>query len=402
MNWINIVLGILLLLACVLFVLLSIKKGKWQGYRVVTSTVIALLLTLLYHHKLGQFIVLQLSSVEIELILIMEANGVSGLTMLKVLSDTMVGIASYIVAPILFIILFWVVYFVFKIYMIVKPLRFLGRLIPSRWFRTTPTFLQKIKISQKMKNLLCGVVSGLIVLAAVIFLPNASLFRESAAWIRLANIISTAVKENTAEPVLSNADFIVGQVFDTDFIAATDDERLELINRLIMHMALEFGLSTQDAQALVYHEKEKLIEEVPVILNIYNMLSAGLPGSESPAPQPPPDDAVEAFAPEDITVSDIEDLDAYITSLADNLYSLQASDVVVRIVIEQLVHTTIGNDTFVYPEEAPIPSTDEMKQLLSIMQEVVSEDKEIYAAIREVTANSLLPIGVINELQSYY
>jgi hypothetical protein len=380
------------MLAGTLFILLSLKKGKWQGFRVFTATVIALIITLLCRHKLGEFIVHRLSFVEIELITMMEQNGMGGLTMLKALSDTMTGIASYIVAPILFIILFWIVYLLFKIFLLKKPVFFIEKWIPKS--------LKELKLSPKLKSLLGGVFSFVIVLAAVIFSPSANLFSESGDWLRLVNIVSTAVGENTVEPLLSNADFIVGHVFETDFIVASDEERLELINRFVMSMARNYGFSDQEAQALQYAEKEKLLAEVPVLLSIYETVSSGL--SDTSTAVSPEEAAISIPSPEDMAGWDIADFDAYISSLTDNLYSLQASDTVIRIVIEELVHTAIGNDTFAYPAGVPTPSVEEMKKLLAIIQEVLSEKKDLYTAVREVTAEELLPIGVITELQSLY
>lgn len=347
----------------IIFALIGWQGGLFSGIRIFAFSVIAALLAFfispliskeIYHSKIMDNTVISVTDKAAEM-------GISGLAFNHTVDATIQRYLNVVTGPALFLLILIIIFIIWRI----------AKVYIYRNREPEP-------IKLKPAGLSLGIGAAIFITLFAIFAPKINLFKEARRVTYLLETVKPAITGDiNYSKLLSETPNILDTYFDTQLIAAGEEDRLELLYKTVEHLTQKEGYDAMRgiAASLRYTDRAAFENELIGAVNVINSFG---------------DDFVNNLIGGDMVkaVANIPDIS---TSVKD-LYTLNMRDGVVQAVMTLTLRAISGDNSYIYPKSIEINGTQaSFTEFLETIPVLTGDSAEAIRYFNKLKNSPLLP-----------
>lgn len=347
----------------IIFAVVGWRGGLYSGIRVFAFSVISVLLAFfisplisraVYHSELLDQTVISVTDKA-------AAMGISGLTFDRVIGATIQRYLNMVIAPVLFL-------------LILVILSIIWRIIKAYIYRKK----EQEPIKMKTQGLLLGIAGAIFITLFSIFAPKINLIKEAGRVTYLYQEAKPVIAGNADyKKLVSDAPKLVEHYFNTQLIAASEEDRLNLLYKTMVHLTQQekYNAMSGIAASLRYTDRAAFEIEIYSAVNAINSFG---------------EDFVNCMLKGDTAkaVANIPD----ISTAVNNLYTLNMYDGVVQAIMTLILRDVSEDNTYIYPKTIEISGTQaSFTQLLEAIPGLTGDRAEALRNFNKLKNSPLLP-----------
>lgn len=347
----------------IIFAIIGWRGGLFSGIRLLAFSVTAALLAFfispliskaVYHSQLLENTVISVTDKAAEM-------GISSQTFNSVMDSTIQRYLNMVIAPVLFILL-----------LVIMGITW--RIIKSNINRNKEQEL----IKMKSVGLLLGIAGAVFITLFSMFAPKINLFKEVERGKGLYELVEPIItEEGDYLKLLPDVPKLVDIYLNTQLIAASEEERLDLIYKTFMDLTMEekYNYLSGIAASLNYTNGEAFENEIDGAVNVFTLLGDKFLS-----------EMIEGNAVKALTyISDIN-------TVVNDIYTLNMRDGIVQVFMTMIIRDISDNDTYIYPKTIEISGTQEtFKELLEYLPGVNGDNEESMRNFNRIKNSPLIP-----------
>jgi len=355
----------------IIFGLTGWRGGLFSGLRIFIFTLSSILTAyfiaplisrLLYNSEKLDTLVLRITDAAADL-------GIRGLTFDRVLGTTLQRYMNMIIAPAVFLLMLTILSLT---WLILKAVR--------------KNKKGKVgTVEKKPLGLLLGITSAIFLTVFSIFIPKINLIKEARHVTYLYDIVLPILNGSIEyDTLLSDVPGIVDVYFETQIIAASEKERLDLLHKTLVHMTeqSDYDALQRISASLPYTDRTAFENELNGILQVIEAFGS---------------DFINYMADSDIkeAVTNINDIDLAVS----NMYALSMRDSIVQTILTLAIRDISGDKTYFYPDTIEIEGTQaSFTELLEALPGLTGDSAEAIRNFNELKNSPLLPPEVFYQI----